>query len=241
MVLADRFEAAVSVAFTEGSATVDMLPMVFVQAAVDVLPVTGAGVSLADELRIPLAASDEHAVMAERLETTLGEGPCLTAVSLRRPVVADLEFMATNWPFFYERLVAETPYQSVASFPLQSRQGSYVGELDLYSTSITTLTSTEIAEVEAAVVSPVARVLFRGPFRDELDRLGAPEWFRTDLASARMNVWTAIGMSMERLQLTNKDALALLRGYAYSRDLTLDQVAQLMTETELLQPEELLA
>jgi len=54
-----------------------------------------------------------------------------------------------------------------------------------------------------------------------------------------MNVWAAIGMSMARLPLSNDDALALLRGYAYSHNLTLDQVARRMTDREL-QPEELL-
>jgi hypothetical protein len=47
-------------------------------------------------------------------------------------------------------------------------------------------------------------------------------------------------MSMQRLQLTNTDALAMLRGYAYSHSLTLDQVASLVTDKGL-QPEELLA
>jgi hypothetical protein len=54
-----------------------------------------------------------------------------------------------------------------------------------------------------------------------------------------MNVWVAIGMAMAGLQLTAEDALALMSGYAFSHDSTLDQVARLMTDREL-EPEALL-
>ena len=66
-----------------------------------------------------------------------------------------------------------------------------------------------------------------------------PNWLSTESAEERMNVWVAVGMSMERLQLNNMDALALLRGYAYSHSFTLDQVARLVTDKSL-QPEQLL-
>jgi hypothetical protein len=241
MLLGARFQATVADAFTQGGATVDLLPMVFARAAVAVLPVTSAGLSMTDDLRIPLAASDEDAVTAERLQTTIGEGPCLAAVSLRRPLVADLARMASSWPTFHERFVAETPYRSVASFPLRSARGPYLGALDLYSTSPDTLTSSEVEEVEGEIAIPIASILFREPASDEPDGVVVPEWFHTDTASARMDVWVAVGMSMERLKVSGGDALALLRAYAYSHELTLDQVARLMAERGLLQPEELLA
>jgi hypothetical protein len=123
MSMFDQFQTTVTEAFTVGGATADLLPMVFVQAAVAVLPVAGAGLSMTDRLRIPLAASDDQAVTAERLQTTIGEGPCLAAVTMGRPLVAGLATMATNWPTFHERFVAETPYQSVASIPLQQHKG----------------------------------------------------------------------------------------------------------------------
>jgi hypothetical protein len=240
MSLAEQFRTTVTEAFTTGEATADLLPMVFVRAAVAVLPVTGAGLSMTDHLRIPLAASDQDVVTAERLQTTIGEGPCLSAVTTGRPLVADLARMAESWPTFSERFFAETPYQSVASIPLRAAQGSHLGALDLYSTSRDTLTSAEVKEIDVAIAIPIASILFRDAAAGEPDRIAMPNWLSKDSVDERMNVWVAVGMSMERLQLNNTDALATLRGYAYSHSITLDQVASLVADKGL-QPEELLA
>ena len=240
MSLAAQFRTNVTEAFTTGEATADLLPMVFVRAAVAVLPVTGAGLSMTDHLRIPLAASDQEVVIAERLQTTIGEGPCLAAVSTGRPLVADAARMAASWPTFSERFFAETPFQSVASLPLRAAQGSCLGALDLYSTSAVTLTSEEVKEIDVAIAIPIASILFRDAAAGEPEGIAMPDWLSKDSVDERMNVWVAVGMSIERLQLSNADALATLRGYAYSHDLTLDQVASLVTDKGL-QPEELLA
>jgi hypothetical protein len=240
MSLAEQFRATVTDAYTGGGATVDLLPMVFVQAAVSVLPVAGAGLSVMNRLRIPLAASNQHVVAAERLQTTVGEGPCLAAVHTGRPVVADLAEMADRWPVFHERFGVECPYRSIAAFPLAAPWGSYAGALDLYSTGVDTITSSDVEEIAAAVAAPIASTLFQGADAVELDGTTVPGWLSRESVDERMNVWVAVGMSMERLKLGNADALALLRGYAYSRTLTLDQVARLVTDLGL-QPEELLA
>jgi hypothetical protein len=240
MLLAEQFRTRVTEAFTDGAASVDLLPMVFVRAAVSVLSVAGAGLSMTDHLRIPLAATDESVVLAERLQTTVGEGPCLTAVTVGHPLVADLDTMAASWPTFHERFAAECPYRSIASFPLRATLGTYVGALDLYSTSPDTLSDHELDEVDAAVATPIASMLFRDAAVEEPDRSAVPAWLGKESVNERMNVWVAVGMSMERLKLTNLDTLALLRGYAYAHGLTLDQVAHQVTD-QGLQPDELLA
>jgi hypothetical protein len=240
MSLAEQFRTTVTEAFTTGGATADLLPMVFVRAAVSVLPVAGAGLSMTDHLRIPLAASDGDVVTAERLQTTIGEGPCFAAVTMGRPLTADLATMAVRWPIFHERFAVQTPYQSVAAFPLRAAQGTFLGALDLYSTRPDTLTSSEVRQVDAAVAIPIASILFRDAAAGELDGIAMPGWLNKDSVDDRMNVWVAVGMLIERLELSNADALAMLRGYAYSHSLTLDQVAGLVTDKGL-QPEELLA
>src|ERR1700678_2212656 len=52
-----------------------------VQRIVEILPVTGAGVTLIAPETSPryVAASDESALRFEQLQTELGEGPCLAA------------------------------------------------------------------------------------------------------------------------------------------------------------------
>ena len=239
MILAERFRAHVTDAFTRGAATVDLLPMVFVRAAVSVLPVAGAGLSMTNHLRVPLAASNQDVVLAERLQTTLGEGPCLAAVAAGEPLVANLAVMAARWPVFRERFGAECSYQSIASFPLGAAQASYVGALDLYSNSPVMLTSREVEDIDAAVAIPIASMLFGEAGVGEPQGLAVPGWLTQDSVGERMNVWVAVGMSMERLTLSNADALALLRGYAYSHDVTLDEIARRVTERGL-EPEELM-
>jgi hypothetical protein len=240
MLLAEQFRKAVIDALTKGEATMDLLPMAFARATVSVLPVSGAGLSVTDQLRVPLAASDQNVVTAERLQTTIGEGPCLAAVSLGRPLVADLAQMAASWPIYHERFVAETPYRTVASFPLRSAEGSCLGALDLYSISPDTLTRAELEQVDAAVAVPIAGILFSQSADGGLDGVAVPDWLSAEPAAERLNVWVAVGISMEHLQVSNSDALALLRGYAYSYSLTLDEVARHITNNRV-QPEELLA
>jgi hypothetical protein len=188
-----------------GGATFDLLPMVFAQAAVAVLPVEGAGLSMTDHpLRIPLAASDQHAVTAKRLQTTLGEGPCLAAVAGARPMVAELAVIAARWPTYRERLVNQTPCRSVASLPLRSVQRSYLGALDMYSTSPATLTGAELEAVNGAVATRIADTLFTAAVAAEMDGTTLPTWMSGEQLNDRLNVWVAIGMSMAVLNMSKR-------------------------------------
>jgi AmiR/NasT family two-component response regulator len=73
-----------------------------------------------------------------------------------------------------------------------------------------------------------------------MDGTTLPTWMSGQQLNDRLNVWVAIGMSMAVLNLSNDASMALLRGYAYSRNLTLDQVARRVTDRNL-RPEELRA
>ena len=133
--------------------------------------------------------------------------------------MANLAEMSGRWPVFHERFAAECPYRSIASFPLGAAQPSYLGALDLYSTSPVMFSSRELEDIDAAVALPIAGMLFGQTDAGDLDS-GTPSWLTRDSVTERMNVWVAVGMSMERLKLDNADALALLRGYAYSHAMT---------------------
>jgi hypothetical protein len=82
------------------------------------------------------------------------------------------------------------------------------------------------------------RRLFTDAADGKLNGIIFPNWLSTDQVDERMKLWIAIGTLMARLPLSNDDALALLRGYAYSHNLTLDQVPRQMTNHGL-QPEAL--
>jgi diguanylate cyclase (GGDEF)-like protein len=127
-----------------------------VEQIVDVLPITGAGVTLIDPKLAPryVAASDNAAMHYEGLQTELGEGPCIAAYRTRTPVlVADLQDEHRFATFRSEAL--KIGLKAVFTFPLQ--QGNHcLGALDLYRDTSGPLTSHEsesaqtLADVTAA-------------------------------------------------------------------------------------------
>ncbi|MDQ3146685.1 MAG: EAL domain-containing protein [Actinomycetota bacterium] len=99
---------------------------------VDVMPVTAAGVTLITRDRVPhyVAASNEAALRYERLQTGLGEGPCLAAyVTGEAVAVADLR-KDVRFPRFGPRALAEG-LRAVFTFPLHHGD-EQLGALDLY-------------------------------------------------------------------------------------------------------------
>jgi diguanylate cyclase (GGDEF)-like protein len=103
-----------------------------VKRIVDVLPVTAAGVSLITPGLEPryIAASDSSALGYERLQTELGEGPCVEAFNTGKGIsVPDLR-LEDRFPAFTPRAL-ESGLVAVFTFPL--RHGDVqIGALDLY-------------------------------------------------------------------------------------------------------------
>jgi diguanylate cyclase (GGDEF)-like protein len=99
---------------------------------VDILPITGAGVTLISPTTAPhdVAASDDAALCFERLQTEIGEGPCLTAYQTGVAVsVPDLR-RAKGFETFGKR-ATEAGLAAIFTFPLRKRDGQ-LGALDLY-------------------------------------------------------------------------------------------------------------
>jgi hypothetical protein len=218
----------------------DLLPAVLARACVRVLGVAGAGLSITDELRVPLGASDDLVARAERLQTTLGEGPCLSATAAREPLIADQDLMATRWPMFHRELLEQTPFRSIASLPLNSLDYQRLGALDLYSTEPHFVASTRVADIIINVADPIAAILFDAATTPLQRGAVSSAWLTNPRARTRMNVWVAVGMLIEHATLSNADALAALRAYAFSHDMTLENVATKMS-TRRLDPDTLLS
>jgi diguanylate cyclase (GGDEF)-like protein len=103
-----------------------------VESVVSVMPVTSSGVTLIAPGLMPryVAASDSSALCFEKLQTELGEGPCLAAYHTGEAVaVADLR-NETRFPVFAPRALA-AGLAAVFTFPLRHGEGQ-VGALDLY-------------------------------------------------------------------------------------------------------------
>jgi hypothetical protein len=76
--IAGRFGAALDDADTPELRGPELLPVRVARACAQMLQVDGAGLSLVDtaQQRMPLGASSEEAATAERLQFTVGAGPC---------------------------------------------------------------------------------------------------------------------------------------------------------------------
>ena len=111
----------------------ELLPSRLAWAAARALPVDGAGLSIHEGagLRTPVGSSDPLTALAERLQFTHGDGPCLRAHDTGRTIAFDLDDIQRNWPELHASLVGETPFQSVLSMPLAKPLGPTV-VLDLY-------------------------------------------------------------------------------------------------------------
>lgn len=213
-------------------------PSVLSTAAVSVLPVDGAGISLIDDaLRVPLGASSAAVTVAEQLQVTLGDGPCLAAAADHEPLVADAETMAGRWPVYAIRLTECTPFRSVAAVPLYDHPGHAFGALDLYSIRPDAPSELDLATA-TAVAAEMAKFLTgalprrNGGVDDDLDG-----WLDLSPAAGRMEVWTAVGMVMHEYRERDSTALARLRGYAFANDLTLDQLASSVLERRVPLPD----
>ncbi len=103
-----------------------------VKRIVDVMPISGAGVTLISPGTDPryVAASNDAALHFEQLQSELGEGPCLQAYSTGEAVaIADLS-TDPRFPTFSRRAAADG---LAAAFTFPLRDGSQrLGALDLY-------------------------------------------------------------------------------------------------------------
>ena len=222
MGLAEGYAAAVRHAVARHGDAV-LLPLALVEACLEVLPVEGAGLSLTQELRVPLSASDPVVGRAERLQVTLGEGPCLSAAGR-----ATASTLALRWPVFHTELVRQTPFRSVASVPIRLPGGEGLGAVDLYSRDEQGAPFAAVPQAAPEIADEVASFL-----------LGTSGWLREGqslgvhrlqpAADRRLDVWVAVGMVIGHTGMANVDALALLRAYAFGHGLDLDELAAQVT------------
>ncbi|ALG14546.1 GAF and ANTAR domain-containing protein [Kibdelosporangium phytohabitans] len=193
------------------------------------LSVSGAGATVLSHLPGPDGQNEEYPTRGlvhatdtvsaglEDLQLTVGEGPCLDAFASGGPVlIADLAAERTRWPAFTPA-ACELGAAAVFSFPLQIGVVR-LGSLDLYRDAPGPLTRTELTD--ALILSDLAT---QGVVAD-LDGHSTQDvsW----LANSHVQVHQAAGMVQVQLEVSTEMALLRMRGYAFTHEVTLAEVAR---------------
>lgn len=204
-------------------------------ACVRVLDVDGAAISLVIDgtSRGTFGSSDATSRRLDELQFTLGEGPCLEAVSLGAPVLAGelLSASELRWPAFRDAVVGAGV---VAVFALPVAVASTVaGALDLYRRRPGPLAAPQLAGglfAARLATLPLLGLLTEVDWATAVE--GDDGW--EQLASLdRIEVYQATGMLIGLLEVSAIDALARLRAYAFSHGMTASEVAYAIVDGRL--------
>lgn len=225
MTISGRFEAALLDAAEPDLAGPELLPVRLARAVAGTLRVDGAGLSLVDaaQHRMPLGGSSEIAETAERLQFTVGAGPCMAAQTSRQPVFAVEQDLRERWPVFTELLFGATPYRAVVALPLQPALAG-AGAVDLYFTQSDDVPALDVFEA-LAVGELVTSALGDASVWSTWSSAEGPEWLRGPAPQRRAAVWEAMGNVSVELGIPVAAALDLLRGRAYGGESSVDDVA----------------
>ena len=223
-----RTEFRNALAATDAPADPELLPVRLAKAGAALLAVDGVGLSLFDgDFRVPLGANTDMATLAERLQFTQGEGPCMAAGIDHRISASDEAQLELEWPRYAEALFEQTPYRAILSVPLAIARGTR-GAIDLFLVDSDGLEDVSLAEA-ARLADEIADTLRQvnedsgtAAYPSDSDQVA---WLQGPGAQARSAVWVAIGILMAKFELTSADALALLRGFSYMQDVLLDDAA----------------
>ena len=225
MSIADRFAEEVRAAGRRGLTGPELLPERLARAAAAMLPVADASLSLLEggDKRVPLGSSSPEAATAERLQFTVGDGPCMMAARLGEPVFASEDDLRRRWPQFTEQLFEETAFRAVVAFPLlQALSGQ--GAMDLYFRRSERIAQVDVFEAMAIGELITAALSDAAVFSEWTADVG-PDWLHAPLARRRARVWQAMGRLALQLDVEGPTALDLLRAHALASHRTVDEVA----------------
>ncbi len=168
-----------------------------VRRIVEILPVTAAGVTLITPTTKPrfIAASDPSAMRFERLQTDLGEGPCVAAYQTGEAISSPDLAQDARFPQFAAKALTEG-LVAVFTFPLRSGDRR-LGALDLYRTTAGPLDEQEMSAAQT-LADVTAAYLLNVQARDDLRSAS-----ERAVAAAQHDALTGLanrGLLMERLQ-----------------------------------------
>lgn len=232
----EAFQSAL-LAGSEGVGAVpELLPSRLAAACASALSVDGAGLSLISQgFRVPLGASTALSAVAERLQFTTGEGPCLHALREQTEIRASQDDTARRWPLFYDEFVRRTPYRSVASVPLRITP-ILRGAVDLYFVDPVGALGADLGDADTVALH-MANMLRQDPSplvpSLEIPDTVVPAWSYSPAARQRFRTWIAAGVIMAHYEMAAAEALDRLRAYTFSQEQDIDQVTEALIDGTL--------
>ena len=174
-----------------------------------------AGVSLVHAKRridTP-AAIDDLVVIGNRLQSEVGEGPCLDAIWEHETVYVPDLATDSRWPRWGPRLVEATGMRSVLSFRLFTTQHT-LGALNMYASRADGFSTSDMTEGLALA----AHIAIAVAAAQQIEQLEAALDSRTVISQA-------CGMLMERFDMDAVGAFALLTRLSSSQNVKVRDVA----------------
>jgi len=214
----DRLARIVDAISFDGGSDLATYPQRVCTAGVDLLGVSGAGLTLMTRNGLGAVwASDSAALAAEDFQFTLGEGPALDAFRSAAPALEpSLAGAAARWPFFAPAAL-DLGVQAAFSFPLQVGV-ICLGALNLFRDSSGFLSDEELADA-LVLADVVTEDLI------DLQALGAIHWGPSDNLGQRARVHQATGMVSVQIDSDMSSALARIRAYAFANEISIFEVA----------------
>lgn len=116
----ERFDALWDERMTLGRLPAVLLADSLAATAAEVLDADGVGITVlaGTGLRVPIGASDPVASAAERLQFTVGDGPCFQVFDDQHTALFNGSALGEQFSTFYEGLTRHTPFRSIVATPL---------------------------------------------------------------------------------------------------------------------------
>ncbi len=182
-------------------------------ACVDVLAVTGAGITVMGGGQAgPVCVSSQRMAALEDLQFTMGEGPCQDAFQSGRPVHAphlDVSVLA-RWPSFVD-VAKDAGIGAVFAYPL-SINGAKIGVLTLYQDDEGDLSMAQREDTMALVEILTETVLSL----QDAAPVGVLAPGLEEAVKYRAEIHQASGMVSMQLQIPVAEALLRIRAHAFA-------------------------
>ncbi|TFC04110.1 ANTAR domain-containing protein [Cryobacterium adonitolivorans] len=194
----------------------------------ELLPITGAAISVMDQDRRAslIHATDPTAARLEEMQFDLGEGPSFDAFRTALLVsVPDLA-LADRWPAFL-RSTAELTVGAIFTFPLMLG-AACTGTVTCYRTTAGALDD-QAAKLGASLCSAIAGPAFRRAIvlaEHESQDGEAP-------IESRREIHQATGMVLGQLDISATDAFSRIRAYAFSSGYTVQDISHAVVSRRL--------